>query len=812
MAITSLVNALPEVYQPIYGHPEYDSRAARPCADRLRLIISIYERLAGEIGRTPRVLDLGCAQGYFSLQLAALGATVRGVDRLDQNIRLCQTLAEKHPTYSVQFQVASIEDVIEALVPGDVDLVLGMSVVHHICAERGAEQTRALLKELSRKIDIGVFEVALKEEPPEWAARQPDTPDWLYQDFAFLAPVGEFATHLSEQTRPIYFASNKFWWSNGAITRFREWDAVAHEFDHVSNDRGRRYFHTEDRFLKLFRLYGPHGDLNKKELEREVDVLSRPDAAALGFPKLIDQFVGKHEGWVLRERMAGTILSTCLFSGEAPDRAAIAGDLLRQLAALEAVGLFHGDLRAWNILVRNDGSTTLIDYGSISRERNDHEYPQDWRIPLLILLHQLFRPRDDLCWPPKFADLYPAHLPDPAANLVWKLWNDPPHAWTWARIASEWDETLPAQTPPGALSLAENLRLAIDKQTQGLAARIATLETELEAVNKRFRKWDKRLAFLGPVLRLVGSLFPTEAPTGAIPMKDDRTQKASCRVCLHGASRLYAGPNWDGHPHYALLQCSSCNSVFSDPMPTDENLSNLYQVSFDYRWYRDHYAAKLTDCRTRVKEYAPLLGKRVLDFGGGMGYFSQAAIEAGLESKTFDPYVTAARPTTGNWDSVVALHVLEHSNDLDRTMSEMKNFLCPEGRLILAVPNFASLGYKERGMAWVWAQPPLVHIFHFTAAGLAALLARHGFSDIRASYHERWDANLFCDLEHAQRFQKWDRAWGIRPLNNLGLYRRLIAHLNSKRRFRGLAQSLRNLDRASDIYSELQITAVLQRR
>jgi hypothetical protein len=26
--------------------------------------------------------------------------------------------------------------------PGDVDLVIGMSVMHHLCAERGAEQTR----------------------------------------------------------------------------------------------------------------------------------------------------------------------------------------------------------------------------------------------------------------------------------------------------------------------------------------------------------------------------------------------------------------------------------------------------------------------------------------------------------------------------------------------------------------------------------------------------------------------------------------------------------------------------------------------
>jgi O-antigen chain-terminating methyltransferase len=115
MAITSLVKALPEVYQPIYGHPEFNALASRPCDDRLRLISSIYTRLAGVIGRPLRVLDLGCAQGYFSLHLAEQGATVKGIDRLEENIKLCRGLAVKHPSYSVQFEVGSIEDVLSTL-------------------------------------------------------------------------------------------------------------------------------------------------------------------------------------------------------------------------------------------------------------------------------------------------------------------------------------------------------------------------------------------------------------------------------------------------------------------------------------------------------------------------------------------------------------------------------------------------------------------------------------------------------------------------------------------------------------------------
>lgn len=805
MAITSLVKALPEVYQPIYGHPEFNDLASRPCDDRLRLITSIYTRLAGEIGRPLRVLDLGCAQGYFSLHLAEQGATVKGIDRLEENIKLCRGLAEEHPGYSVEFEVGSIEDVLSRLMPGEIDLVIGMSVLHHLCAERGAEQTRAILKELSDKIEAGVFEVALKEEPPPWASQQPDTPDWLYQDFAFLACAGEFPTHLSDTTRPVYFASNKFWLANDAITRFHRWTQLAHEFDVPGLDRRRRYFDTDDLFLKLFRFHGPQAALNRQELEREIECLNRPDAAALGLPKLAAHFLGQHEGWILRERFSGTLLSTCLLNGEKLDSAAIVDSLLQQLAALEGAGLFHEDLRAWNILVRPNKLATLIDYGSICGECRDRDYPRDWRIPLLIILNQLFNSSDSLHWPPKLIDLHPTNLPMPASSLAWRLWHDSPEEWSWAKIAREWSNNSNAKPLPPTFSLRENLQIGINEEMQQLATHVAALKAEVEIIQNRLHQWSHYLAFLKPLVGLVRTIFPVgDLPKPSPKAFDKQSQRAICHVCLHGAGRLYTGSNWVGDAGFTLLQCDSCNSVFSNPLPSDELLSNLYKSSFDYRWYQDHYDAKLNDCRARVKEYASLLGERVLDFGGGVGYFSRAVREAGLDSVTYDPYVTEAPPPKRAWNCVVALHVLEHSNDLERTLSEIKEFLVAGGKVVFAVPNFESSGYRNQGMRWVWAQPPLIHIFHFTAAGLTALLARHGFDNIQISYHERWDANHHADVLHAEHFRRWDAAWGLRGFRSIPGYRKLVAAINSRRRYRALEQSMNTpmKDRA-----ELQISA-----
>lgn len=282
----------------------------------------------------------------------------------------------------------------------------------------------------------------------------------------------------------------------------------------------------------------------------------------------------------------------------------------------------------------------------------------------------------------------------------------------------------------------------------------------------------------------------------------------SCPICLENTASVFANADWlVASRRYRLLKCRACGTAFTDPTPSDSTLEHFYKTSFDYRWYSDHYEAKLRDCRMRILEYGPHLGKRVLDFGGGMGYFSQTASEAGLESITYDPYINPEISGAGGWDSVVALHVLEHSNNPDRTIAQIKDLLVQGGKVVITVPNFESLGYQELGMRWVWAQPPLIHTFHFTAVGLKALLNRHGFGEIEVSYHERWDANLISDLKHHTRQRYLDSLWGMRPLNRFTKYRKLMAAIVSQLRFADLRRARQNYSPNDSSYAELQIVA-----
>ncbi|HRA80801.1 MAG TPA: class I SAM-dependent methyltransferase [Thauera sp.] len=283
---------------------------------------------------------------------------------------------------------------------------------------------------------------------------------------------------------------------------------------------------------------------------------------------------------------------------------------------------------------------------------------------------------------------------------------------------------------------------------------------------------------------------------------------AACVVCGQQGLRPYLPERtWPWREKtYRLVRCSACGSAYSDPLPDDATLADFYRRHFDYRWYADHWAAKLQDARMRVAEYLPkLTGARILDYGGGLGYFSQALREAGRESLTYDPYASGNDPGSG-WDAVAALHVLEHANDPAAAITRMKSRLRPGGTLLLAVPNFESTGYRQLGMDWVWAQPPIAHVFHFTARGLEQMLARLGFADVQCLYRERWDANHVADIERHRQSVYCDQVWGLQPLNRFAAYSHAVARWNARRRFAALALAERQDGRSED-KAELEIIA-----
>ena len=435
-ALSDNVAALPEIYQPIYGHPELAQHVSRGCEDRLHYLNALHDALREQLHRPVRVLDLGCAQGYISLSLAARGATVVGVDFLAANVEVCSALAAEHPGWQVRFEHARLEDYIGRLDVDSFDLVFGLSVFHHVVHEHGLPQAQEWLDRLASCVAVGVFELAQADEPLYWAPSQPKESRDILRGFAFVHELARFPTHLSEIERPLYVASNGYWYLGGRLQAFDRSDADPHALAHGTHQFTRRYFFGAGKLAKLFRFDGPRGEYNRGEWQRELDALGDvPMELADRWPAL--ELAGEitDEGWLVRGMTEGDLLLDVIMQRGEYDAHRVIGDVLAQLAALERHGRHHHDVRIWNTLLLPDGSAQLIDYGAVSREPTGDNWPDDLFLAFFIFVHEVLSHTVTATAPyvvPLF--ISPFNLPEPYAGWLASFWATPRKTWSFQAL------------------------------------------------------------------------------------------------------------------------------------------------------------------------------------------------------------------------------------------------------------------------------------------------------------------------------------------------------------------------------------------
>lgn len=429
-----LVAALPEIYQPIYQHPEHSAQVSRICEDRLVYIKKIYKLLEMKRGRPLHVLDLGCAQGFFSLSLAELGATVVGVDFLQPNIDVCNALATAHPGHKVNFYVGRVENIIEIIEAGQFDLVLGLSVFHHIVHVRGLEFTQKLLASLAVKTSTGIYEMALPTEPPDWAMSQPANPRSLLGSYAFVHEMAQMKTHLSDITRPLYIASNHYWFLNDSVGAFESFRDESHAFAANGAQKTRHYYFSHGVIAKLSTLdIEACKKANLNDYCNEVYFLlsAPPDLKA---PKLILNGHHDNEVWIVREHVPGNLLCDLIHFGTPYDADTVVLDILEQLKIMEAAGFYHDDLRTWNTVIRPDGHATLIDYGAISINPNDCAWPHNIFLCFMMFVHETVHRRADQPSPIRKCTFNPDDFAEPYRSTFWEMLQTDYNGWSFAKL------------------------------------------------------------------------------------------------------------------------------------------------------------------------------------------------------------------------------------------------------------------------------------------------------------------------------------------------------------------------------------------
>jgi O-antigen chain-terminating methyltransferase len=431
--LVEAIGRLPEIYQQIFGHPELSGRASRQSDDRLAHVVDAYAALAGLLGRDLRVLDLGCAQGFFCHHLAARGAKVRGVDFIEENIAVCRLLAKEHPAHRVTFDVTTIEQALAALQADEYDLVLGLSIFHHMVCSAGVSTVREMIGGLGRKVGAAILEMALREEPAHWAGAQPSSPQELLEELDFVHELARIETHLSTVARPLYFASNRYWFLSGRIEPFNLAKAVSHGAEQGIYQGTRRYYINSGSIAKLYRLeIESVRESNIDAIRSEVNFLSNVPAT-ISAPTLILHGSSEREIWLVREYVAGELLYELIVGKNPFDASVVLRDVLSYLVLLEDAGLYHSDVRTWNVLV-DRGRGTLIDFGAISRCARDCAWPQDIFLSFLIFAREVFGKEVGRTTPTRSPWFDVDALPDPYRGAFWSLLRSPPHTWSFRQL------------------------------------------------------------------------------------------------------------------------------------------------------------------------------------------------------------------------------------------------------------------------------------------------------------------------------------------------------------------------------------------
>ncbi|MGD9996121.1 MAG: methyltransferase domain-containing protein [Ilumatobacteraceae bacterium] len=380
--LDELIAQLPERYQPIYGR-EDDSTSRAADSPRSSAIASTVDSVARLTDRPLRILDLGSAQGYYAFLLAERGHHVTGIDYLPINVAVSRAVHEGHPHLKVEFVEADLSDLGAVLSGGDFDVVLGLSVLHHIAFRDGHDAAMAMVQLLRDQVPHGIFEMALRTEPVYWADSLPADPRVTLAPYEFIREVAWSSTHLSDIERPLLFCSRTHALVNDelhAITRFAE---TSHPAAAEVLSGKRRYYDIDGGIVKIAAHFGAVVDREqladiRDEMRHESIVIDQLQGVLPDLPTILEFHESSAEILIAKTTYPGRLVSELGPELSDAERGMIFEQVLEQLVQLEAHGWFHTDLRTWNVVWDASARRAwLIDHGAILQEPTDAAWPHD---------------------------------------------------------------------------------------------------------------------------------------------------------------------------------------------------------------------------------------------------------------------------------------------------------------------------------------------------------------------------------------------------------------------------------------------------
>lgn len=232
---------------------------------------------------------------------------------------------------------------------------------------------------------------------------------------------------------------------------------------------------------------------------------------------------------------------------------------------------------------------------------------------------------------------------------------------------------------------------------------------------------------------------------------------------------------------FEVWKCATCSFRFTQNVPDKDGIGAYYQsaeyvshsdtkkgaVNFLYHLVRNF---TLKNKRNLIEKVTRVKKGVLLDVGAGTGAFANTMQNVGWEVTGLEPDETARRNALNNYsihlaesnklsalqadtfDAITLWHVLEHVHDLHGSLEKFLQVLKPDGRLVIAVPNYTSYDSQVYQKCWAAYDVPR-HLYHFSPNSMEILLKQKGFTleSIRPMWFDSFYVSLLSEkYEHGK--------------------------------------------------------------
>ena len=249
---------------------------------------------------------------------------------------------------------------------------------------------------------------------------------------------------------------------------------------------------------------------------------------------------------------------------------------------------------------------------------------------------------------------------------------------------------------------------------------------------------------------------------------------------------------------FHICECLNCGLLYTMPRPSKDKIGAYYK-SEEYYSHQENTKGFIPKVYEKVKKVNlkhkynlatnGLPVGKMLDIGCGVGDFLHTAEMHGWECTGVEPSEDAKaiaqkrmhgeifsseeleNMPDGSFDLITMWHVLEHVDDLKWQVEQLHRLIKPNGRVVIALPNYKSYDGQYYKELWAAYDVPR-HLNHFSKTTLTKIFKTNGLELIKMD-KLRWDAYYISYMSEQYKLHSL-------PLIR-GVYRGWISNCKARR-------------------------------